>query len=521
MILDKLFKRKIQTNNDKDKDNDNDNEYYDKNNDIKNKLKVVNSNNYDDYILPSISLLDSIKKSNHLDKEKEIKEYIFDIENTFKSFKIIGKIREVYVGPIYTRYEIELSSNTKISSINSIKDNLMLSLGIKDLKIVSSIGKKGCIAIDIENNEISTVSFREVICSFPKQKMNDKLMIALGKDMIGVPRYLDLEKTSNVLIGGATGTGKSVFINDMICSVLMRARPDEVKMVLIDTKRIELSVYNGIPHLLQPVVTDPRKATIVLQKIVSECMSRIDLFSKTRTKNIEDYNYYIENLNKIAIDGKKNALLPHILVIIDEIYDLTYYNGVEVNDILSRISQLAKDTGIHLIIGSQRPSADIVSSLVKSSLLTRVAFKTVSKRDSSIILDNEGAQDLTANGDMLFLPFGEKYVQRIKCCYIKNDEILRLVDFITKQYTSNYEEIYDKPADNSILPNIEEEKLYEKAVEFVVQTKKASASLLQRKFKIGYNRAARLIDLLEERGIIGPQQGSKPREVMVEIEKKS
>ena len=468
------------------------------------------------YMLPSLSLLDQHKVFNQSDKENEIKEYICGIEKTFTFFKIIGKIREVHVGPIYTRYDMELTPNTKISGIKSITDNLMLELGVPDLSIVFPVEKKNYIGIDIRNKEISDVTFREVISSFPKEMADNKSLVALGKNMQGIPIYCAIDKCSCILIGGATGTGKSILIHDIICSLLMRAKPDEIKMILIDTKRIELNIYNGLPHLLTPIINDSKKASIVLQKLVAEAMDRYDKFEGSNTKNIESYNNYIKKKNESLPKESKLPLLPNIIVIIDEIFDMTNSMKDEIEDSLIKISQMARDVGIHLIISTQRPSSDIISSLIKSLMLTRIAFKTVSKRDSSIILDMEGAQNLTSCGDCLFLPFDEKMPMRIKCSYISNEEINRIVSFICQQKSFKLDSLILSSSNNKSTNNYD--KLYEEVVEFVVQTKKASASLLQRKFKIGYNRASQLIDELEEKGIVGPPQGSKPREVLVELE---
>ena len=478
------------------------------------KTSLINKKN-DEYLLPSINLLEKIKPTKK-DKDK-VEEYIKEINDTFKSFKINASVKEVFIGPIFTRFEVILGTKTKVNSITSIKDNLRLVLGADNLSIVYPIDKKNYIAIDIENKEYSNVSFRDVISSLVNKKDNN-FKIALGVDMIGTPQYDDITKCSSILIGGSTGTGKSVFINDIICSILMLKKPNEVKMVLIDLKRIELGLYNGIPHLLTPVINDIRKADIALQRLLYEAFNRLSKFDETKTKNIEEYNNYIDNINKTSNDELKKDKLPHILIIIDEVFDLISNKNITIEDSLNRLSQIARQVGIHLIIATQRPSTDIINSLIKSSLLTRVAFKTVSKRDSSIIIGTEGAEDLTSKGDMLYLSFDKKNPIRIKCPYINDYEINKIVDFICQQYTFSTEESILYEQTKKSIEDSHNDPLYNEVVEFVVSTGKASASLIQRKFKIGYNRAAKLIDMLEERGIIGPQNGANPREVLVKIE---
>ena len=352
-------------------------------------------------------------------------------------------------------------------------------------------------------------------------------MVALGKDIMGTPRYCEINKTPHLLVAGATGSGKSVCINCIVGSILMRARPDEVKLIMVDPKKVELSMYNGIPHLLQPVVTDPRKASIALQKVVAEMMDRYDKFEDSKTKNIESYNAYLEKKNKNLPEESKLPLLPYIVVIIDELADLMVVAKNEVEDSIMRITQMARAAGIHLIVATQRPSTNVITGVIKANIPSRISFAVSSQIDSRTILDMGGAEKFLGKGDMLFLPMGESIPQRIQGAFVSEEEIIRLVDFVCKQQKAVYDDRFSLDASSSGGSTHSEydandvdndDQLYGSVVEFVVQTKKASASLLQRKFKIGYNRAARLIDLLEERGIVGPQQGSKPREVLVEVE---
>ena len=485
------------------------------------------TNLYANYELPSIALLDQIKKKNQKDNEVEIKKNITILEQVLKDFEVYAKVREVHVGPSVTQYELEIKSGTRTSKITTLHSEIALALAAKDVRIQAPIPGKSTVGVEIPNKVNSAVGFREIITSFPKEKQTNKLMVALGKDIMGTPRYCEINKTPHLLVAGATGSGKSVCINCILASILMRARPDEVKLIMVDPKKVELSMYNGIPHLLQPVVTDPRKASIALQKVVAEMMDRYDKFEDSRTKNIEGYNAYLEKKNKNLPEESRLPLLPYIVVIIDELADLMVVAKNEVEDSILRITQMARAAGIHLIVATQRPSTNVITGVIKANIPSRISFAVSSQIDSRTILDMGGAEKLLGKGDMLFLPMGESIPQRIQGAFVSEEEILRLVDFVCKQHKAVYDERFSLDSVSSggsthtdTDPNDvdNDDQLYGQVVEFVVQTKKASASLLQRKFKIGYNRAARLIDLLEERGIVGPQQGSKPREVLVEVE---
>ncbi len=488
---------------------------------------IPTTNLYANYELPSINLLDQIKKKNQKENEIEIKKNIGILEQVLKDFEVYAKVREVHVGPSVTQYELEIKSGTRTSKITTLHSEIALALAAKDVRIQAPIPGKSTVGVEIPNKVNSAVGFREIISSFPKEKQSNKLMVALGKDIMGVPRYCEINKTPHLLVAGATGSGKSVCINCIVGSILMRARPDEVKLIMVDPKKVELSMYNGIPHLLQPVVTDPKKASIALQKVVAEMMDRYDKFEDSKTKNIESYNAYLEKKNKNLPDESKLPLLPYIVVIIDELADLMVVAKNEVEDSILRITQMARAAGIHLIVATQRPSTNVITGVIKANIPSRISFAVSSQIDSRTILDMGGAEKLLGKGDMLFLPMGESIPQRIQGAFVSEEEINKLVDFVCKQQKAVYDDRFNLDAQSSdgsthseYDPNDvdNDDQLYGSVVEFVVQTKKASASLLQRKFKIGYNRAARLIDLLEERGIVGPQQGSKPREVLVELE---
>ena len=484
----------------------------------------MNSNKYANYELPSLSLLDAPKKKSTQENEADIKKNIGLLEKVLADFDVHAKVREVHVGPSVTQYELEIKSGTKMSKIKSLSSEIALALAAKDVRIQAPIPGKSTVGIELPNKVNSAVSFREIISAFPKNKMDSKLMVALGKDIMGTPRYAEINKTPHLLIAGATGSGKSVCVNCIIGSILMRAKPDEVKLIMVDPKKVELSMYNGIPHLLMPVITDPKKASAALQKVVEEMEHRYDLFSDSKTKNIEGYNNYLENKNKNLPEESRIPLMPYIVVLIDELADLMLVASKEVEDSIMRITQMARAAGIHLIVATQRPSTDVITGVVKANIPSRISFAVSSSIDSRTILDMTGAEKLLGKGDMLFLPMGESVPMRIQGAFVSEDEINKLVDFTVSQQKAVYDESFIKLDQEKEKPSLDkddvdhDDPLYNDIVEYVITAGKASASLLQRRFKLGYNRAARIIDLLEERGIVGPQNGSKPREVLVALE---
>ena len=476
------------------------------------------------YKLPPISLLDEPKKTKNTHDQEDIKKTIDILEKVFNDFSIIGKVKEVHVGPAVTQYEVELKAGTRVSKVLSINKEIALALSAKDVRIQAPIPGKSTIGIEIPNSKISMVSIREILDQVPKNMDNSKLLVALGKNIMGRPIYAEINKTPHLLVAGATGSGKSVCINGIIISILMRAKPDEVKLLMVDPKKVELSMYNGVPHLMAPVVTDPKKASIALQKIVAEMESRYDLFSESKTKNIAGYNEKIEQENKKLPEGEKRAKLPYIVVIVDELADLMLVASKEVEDSIMRITQMARAAGIHLIIATQRPSTDVITGVIKANIPSRISFAVSSSIDSRTILDMSGAEKLLGKGDMLFLPMGENAPQRIQGNFISEEEINRVVEFTIEQQKAKYDErlldIDKKEVSNKIEKEEYDDPLYNEIVDYVIKAGKVSASFLQRKYRLGYNRAARIIDLLEERGIIGPQNGSKPREVLVKLENK-
>ena len=490
-------------------------------------IEIIAPDDYEenkDYKLPSIELLSKPKKRNMSVNKNKINETANVLKEVFKDFGIDGHVVTAHVGPAVTQYEMEIKAGTKLSKILGIHREIALALAAKDVRIQAPIPGKKTVGVEIPNAQTAMVSVREILESIKPEDDDKKLLVTFGQDIMGNPVTWQINKTPHMLVAGSTGSGKSVCINSLIVSMLMRTRPDEVKLVLVDPKKVELSMYNGVPHLLAPVVTDARKANIALKKIVVEMERRYDLFENSGTKNIEGYNKLVDKKNEDdpSLNMKR---LPFIVVIIDELADLMMVAAKEVEDSIMRITQMARAAGIHLIVATQRPSTDVITGVVKANIPTRVAFAVSSQIDSRTILDMVGAEKLLGKGDMLFLPQGENVPIRVQGTFISDDEIKAVVDYTISQQKARY--------DNTLLMDDEEmnakssfdgehdameEPLYNEIVEFVVTQGKASASLLQRRFHLGYNRAARCIDLLEERGIIGPNNGSKPREVLVKLE---
>ena len=495
--------------------------------DISDKPKEVSQVKHN-YVLPSINLLDAPKKKKNSVNQSLIEKNIEILEKVLKDFNIIGKVVEVHIGPTVTQYELELHSGTKVSKLLSIHREIALAIATKDVRIQAPIPGKNTVGIEIANKETASVSFREVLEKVPKSLDGSKLLCPLGKNIMGNVIWCEINKTPHLLVAGSTGSGKSVCINGIICSILMRAKPDEVKLVMVDPKKVELSGYNGVPHLLRPVVTDPKEASVALSKIVAEMERRYDTFSETKTKNIATYNDYVEKKNKTLPPDEQIKKMPFIVVIIDELADLMLVASKDVEASIMRITQMARAAGIHLIIATQRPSTDVITGVVKANIPSRISFAVSSSIDSRTILDMTGAEKLLGKGDMLFLPMGEADPERIQGAFISDDEIKRIIDYTVEQQKAEYDQGFmnlSGDSEKSVsqkedMAQVEEydDPLYNEIVEFVIETQKASASLLQRRFKLGYNRAARIIDLLEERGIIGPPNGSKPREVLVKLD---
>lgn len=476
-----------------------------------------------DYVLPPLDLLVGSKNRGKIDSTEFITKNNKILEQVFNDFGIVGKVKEVHVGPTVTQYEIELKAGTKVNKILSINREIALALAAKDVRIQAPIPGKSTIGIEIPNPKTSEVKMKDILAGIPKKLDSSKLLAPLGLDIMGNIQYFEINKAPHMLIAGATGSGKSVCINNIITSILMRAKPNEVKMILVDPKKVELNCYEGVPHLMRPVVTDPKKASVALQKVCSIMEDRYEMFANSGTRNITSYNEYVEKNKSRKPELEK---LPYILVIIDELADLMMVASKEVEESIMRITQLARAAGIHLIVATQRPSTDVITGLIKSNIPTRISFMVSSFVDSRTILDMGGAEKLLGKGDMLFLPPGEPSPIRIQGSFVSDEEIERVVEFVRRSGEPKYDESMvnlekspdeEKKELEGTSKMDDDDPLYNEIVEFAVKTGKISASLIQRKYRLGYNRAARIIDLLEERGIIGPQNGSKPREVLFKM----
>lgn len=464
------------------------------------------------YELPSIKLLKLPKKADQSGEYELIHANAAKLERTFQSFGVKARVTQVHLGPAVTKYEVHPDVGVKVSKIVSLNDDLALALAAKDIRIEAPIPGKSAIGIEVPNSEVATVSLREVLESSQNDKPESKLMIGLGRDITGEAVLAELNKMPHLLVAGATGSGKSVCINGIITSILMRAKPHEVKLMMIDPKMVELNVYNGIPHLLAPVVTNPKKASQALQKVVNEMERRYELFSHTGTRNIEGYNEYIRRVN--AEEGEKQPLLPYIVVIVDELADLMMVASNDVEDAITRLAQMARAAGIHLIIATQRPSVDVITGVIKANIPSRIAFAVSSMTDSRTILDMGGAEKLLGRGDMLFLPVGASKPVRVQGAFLSDEEVEEVVDFVIAQQKAQYQEEMIPDEIPEATGEVDDD-LYQEAVELIIEMQTASVSMLQRRFRIGYTRAARLIDEMEARGVVGPYEGSKPRNVLI------
>lgn len=488
-------------------------------------LISINSN----YRLPKLDeVLDPLKKNKRTNSDEFIKQTSIALQNVLADFGITGKVVAVHEGPTVTQFEVAVKNGTKVSKITGLSKEIALSLAAKDVRIEAPIPGKTTVGVEIPNKITVGVQVREVIQDKQKEMMSMKLPVSLGKDINGNNCIADLSKTPHLLVAGSTGSGKSVCINSFINSLLITKRPDEVKLVLVDPKKVELSNYNGVPHLLCPVVTDPKKASIALQNIVKEMEKRYDMFADEKVKNIVGYNEKMSAMMKKNPEDKTIHLMSYIVVIIDELADLMLVASKEVEDSIMRITQMARAAGIHLIVATQRPSTDVITGVVKANIPSRIAFAVASQIDSRTILDMGGAEKLLGKGDMLYKPMGENTPLRIQGNFISDDEIERVIAYTSKEQVASYDESITQMNQNTESISTagvggrdtsEDDPLYNEIVDFAIETGKVSASLLQRRFRLGYNRAARIVDLLEERGVIGPQNGSKPREVLIKMDK--
>ena len=473
-------------------------------------LREVELSDSIDYLLPSIELLDEPVKQTQQREKSLIQKTVKVLENTFHSFGVKARVTKAHVGPAVTKYEIHPDAGVKVSRIINLQDDLALALAAQDIRIEAPIPGKSAIGIEVPNKEVATVSIREVLNV--NDQAHKKLLFALGRDISGNVIEGELNKMPHLLIAGATGSGKSVCINGIITSILMRAKPNEVKMMMIDPKKVELNVYNGIPHLLTPVVTEPKKASMALKKVVAEMEYRYELFSESGTRNLEGYNKYVQKQNELTDEQK--PLLPYIVVLVDELADLMMVAAKDVEDSITRLAQMARAAGIHLIIATQRPSVDVITGVIKANIPSRIAFSVSSQVDSRTILDIGGAEKLLGRGDMLYIPVGMSKPMRVQGAFLSDNEVERVVAHCIEQQKVTYQE--DMIPDDEPETEYEaEDELFEDAVQLVIEMQSASVSMLQRRFRIGYNRAARLIDAMEEQQIVGPYEGNKPRTVLV------
>lgn len=471
------------------------------------------------YKLPTIDLFAPDKPKNQSKEKNIVRRNIKVLEDTFNSFGIDVKVERAEIGPSVTKYEVKPAVGVRVNRISNLADDLALALAAKDVRIEAPIPGKSLVGIEVPNSEIATVTFRE-LWEQADTDPNKLLEVPLGKAVNGTARTFDLARMPHLLVAGSTGSGKSVAVNGIIASILMKARPDQVKFMMIDPKMVELSVYNDIPHLLIPVVTNPRKAARALQKVVDEMENRYELFSHFGVRNIAGYNAKVEEFN--AQSEQKQIPLPLIVVIVDELADLMMVASKEVEDAIIRLGQKARAAGIHMILATQRPSVDVISGLIKANVPSRVAFAVSSGTDSRTILDENGAEKLLGRGDMLFKPIDENHPVRLQGSFISDDDVERIVGFIKNQADADYDDSFDPgEVSESDLKSggggasQEGDPLFEDAKALVLETQKASASMLQRRLSVGFNRATRLMDELEAAGVIGPAEGTKPRKVLM------
>jgi S-DNA-T family DNA segregation ATPase FtsK/SpoIIIE len=466
------------------------------------------------YRLPGMNLLDKPSTAGKSGNAADYMATARKLEATLESFGVRAKVLDVARGPAVTRYELQPDVGVKVSRIVSLTDDIALALAAKDIRMEAPIPGKAAIGIEVPNSEVSVVTLREVLETQPFQDSAAKLTIAFGRDISGQPIVGNLARMPHLLVAGATGSGKSVCINGIITSLLYKAKPDEVKFLMIDPKMVELNVYNGIPHLLAPVVTDPKRASLALKKIVVEMEKRYEKFSKSATRNIEGYN-------ALMLSGDNpDAVLPYIVVIVDELADLMMVAAGDVEDAICRLAQMARASGIHLIIATQRPSVDVITGVIKANIPSRIAFGVSSQVDSRTILDMVGAEKLLGRGDMLFLPMGASKPIRVQGAFLSDGEVEAVVSYARGQAEAEYVEDLVPEIDDTANDAADEklDDLFDQAVQIVLEAKQASVSLLQRRMRIGYTRAARLIDSMEAKGVVGPYEGSKPREVLMTME---
>ena len=475
---------------------------------------VINGGTDDsDYQLPPLTLLNPIPPSDQSDEKMIVEKNLKILERTFESFGVEAKVMpNPLVGPAVTKFEIKPAIGVKVSKIVNLSDDIALALAAKDIRIEAPIPGKPYVGIEVPNSKTSFVAFSDVIqAALQSPKPLD---VPLGRDISGNVRLCDISKMPHLLIAGSTGSGKSVCINGIITSILMKTKPHEVKLMMIDPKMVELNGYNGIPHLLTPVVTNPRKAAQALKKVVTEMEKRYEMFAAMGMKNIDGYNAHVASYN--AETGEENPLLPYIVVIVDELADLMMVASNEVEDAIIRLAQMARAAGIHMILATQRPSVDVITGIIKANVPSRIAFAVSSGTDSRTIIDSSGAEKLLGRGDMLYIPMGENKPIRVQGAYLTDEEVERIVEFVKTQQEVEYDETMMLPETPEGSSDDPEDDLFYEVLEMIRELETISTSYIQRRFKIGFNRAARLIEELEARGYVGPSEGSKPRKVNVD-----
>ena len=479
------------------------------------------------YIYPPLSLLNQVKNTENKDTDRILHETAMHLQQIMRDFGVGVTVTDVSQGPAVTRYEIQPDQGVKVSKIVALADDIKLNLAVSDVRIEAPIPGKAAVGIEVPNAENSVVSFRELVASSDFKNHKSKIAFAVGKDIAGKIMVTDIAKMPHLLIAGATGSGKSVCINTLIMSILYKADPEEVKLIMVDPKVVELSVYNGIPHLLIPVVTEPKKAASALNWAVAEMTHRYKLFAEYNVRNIQGYNEKIKNIEQIE-DDNKPVKLPQIVIVVDELADLMMVAPGEVEDAICRLAQLARAAGIHLIIATQRPSVNVITGLIKANMPSRIAFAVSSGVDSRTILDMNGAEKLLGKGDMLFYPYGYPKPVRVQGAFVSDEEVSAVVDFLKSNnkeatYSNEIEEhintVQTTSAEAAAQPEgPERDALFVDAGKFIIEKDKASIGMLQRWFKVGFNRAARIMDQLAEAGVVGEEAGTKPREILMSME---
>jgi S-DNA-T family DNA segregation ATPase FtsK/SpoIIIE len=467
--------------------------------------------------LPSVNLLEEPENRPISADDDNLRMLSKLLEKKLEDFGVRGQVVAISPGPVITTFEYEPASGIKINKIVNLSDDLALALRATSIRIVAPIPGKAVIGIEVPNAVREMVRFKEIVVSSAFEKSKSRLTICLGKDIIGNPFVAELNRMPHLLIAGATGAGKSVALNTMICSLLYKAGPDEVKLIMVDPKRIELTSYDGIPHLITPVVTDVKKATNALYWAVREMERRYELLSAKKARNIVQYNRKLKSVKPSSTDTEAEEKLPFIVIIIDELADLMMVASRDVESALMRLAQMARAAGIHLILATQRPSVDVLTGIIKANFPTRLSFQVSSKTDSRTIIDTNGAENLLGNGDMLFMPPGTAKLQRIHGAYISETELVRITEYLKNQEKPEYDDDVTEMAvtEAAEADGQDADEKYDEAVALITKTRHASISMIQRHLRIGYNRAARIIEMMEKEGIVGPSDGAKPREVLV------